>query len=84
MKKDKQKKIIIEITGWLGASCLLLAYFLIVTERIKHTNFYYIFLNIIGALLLTINTYYHKAYPSVVTNLVWFIIGTFIYLIQIL
>jgi hypothetical protein len=66
---------LVEIAGWSGAAALLSGYYLIQTKRVEHDHRMYMFLNIIGSLLLAINTSYHRAYPSVVTNLVWFIIG---------
>lgn len=71
-------RIIVEVIGWLGAIALLAGYYLIQTQTAKHDDLLYILLNIIGAIFLTINTLYHRAYPSVVTNLIWAMIGSFI------
>lgn len=72
-----------EIIGWAGAISLLYAFFLIQTKRVEHNNKWYLILNIIGSLFLAINTYYHTAYPSVVTNVIWFIISAYsIYLLM--
>ena len=71
-----------EIVGWVGAVSLLYAFFLIQTKRVEHNDSWYLILNIIGSLFLAINTYYHSAYPSVVTNAIWFLISAYsIYLL---
>lgn len=66
-----------EIVGWVGAVSLLYAYFLIQTKRVSHDDTWYLVLNVIGSLFLAINTYYHSAYPSVVTNAIWFVISAY-------
>ena len=66
----------VEIIGWVGAAALLYGYYLIQTKKVDHDNKLYIALNIIGASMIFINALSHKAYPSVVTNLVWIIIGS--------
>lgn len=70
-------RIAIEIIGWLGAAALLIGYFLIQTGKVNSTNNLYMALNIIGSFCLLINTWYHAAYPSVVTNGIWLLIGAF-------
>ena len=72
------KKISMEILGWFGAINLLIAYYLIQTKRVTLDHNLYLILNIVGAFCLMINTVYYRAYPSVVTNLVWFVIGTIV------
>lgn len=68
-------RILIEIIGWAGAISLLIGYYLIQTKKAVHDTGLYVALNIIGSFLLMVNTWYHRAYPSVFTNLVWFLIG---------
>ena len=68
---------IIEILGWIGAITLLYAYYLIQTDQVIADDKWYIALNIIGALFLLINTWYHGAYPSMTTNFIWLIVGLF-------
>lgn len=70
----------IEIIGWIGAICLLIGYYLIQTQRVKHNTGHYVALNIIGSFLIMLNTLYHRAYPSVVTNFIWFLIGTIMWI----
>jgi hypothetical protein len=62
---------ITNILGWTGAALLLLAYWLVSTKRAEGDSFLYQFLNISGALLLIINSWYFGAYPSVGVNVAW-------------
>lgn len=63
--------------GWLGGIILLYGYFLVQTGRIDSMSKKYIILNVVGSGLLIANVAYHKAYPSVLVNLVWCIIGIY-------
>jgi len=69
--------VIVDILGWLGAFLLLLAYFLLVHKNLTSRSKMYQWLNIMGALLLAINNIYLSAYPSFVTNIIWFLIGLY-------
>lgn len=69
--------VYIEIAGWLGSFCILLAYALISARKIKGNSFQYQMLNIIGSLLLIVNTIYHRAIPPATLNLFWLGIGLF-------
>ena len=67
----------IVIIGWIGAFLLLLAYFLLVHKNLTSRSKMYQWMNIIGSLLLAINTLKIKAYPSFLTNIIWFAIGLY-------
>ena len=69
--------VIIEIIGWAGAILLLTGYYLIQTKKVDQDHTLYLSLNIIGSFCLLVNVWVHRAYPSVVTNFMWFIIGLF-------
>ena len=69
--------VIISIIGWVGAILLLLAYFLLIHKNLTSRSRMYQWMNIIGSLLLGINTLIVKAYPSFLTNIVWFVIGLY-------
>jgi len=60
-----------DICGWIGAICVLVAYFLISTGRFQKENRYYHLLNLLGAILLVFNTLYLGAYPSAFVNVIW-------------
>ncbi len=65
------------LIGWVGAGLLLLAYFLLIHKDLTSRSRMYQWMNIIGALLLSVNTFSIKAYPSFVTNILWFIVGLY-------
>lgn len=63
--------LLIDILGWVGATCVLVAYFLVSTQRLGGTSSRYQGLNLVGAVGLCVNTVYYTAYPSALLNLVW-------------
>lgn len=65
------------IIGWIGAFLLLLAYFLLVHKNLTSRSKMYQVLNVLGALMLAINTVVAKAYPSFLTNMIWVLIGLY-------
>lgn len=69
--------MMIEVVGWIGAALLLLAYFLLIHKNLTSRSKMYQWMNIIGSLLLGINTFIVKAYPSFLTNIIWFFIGLY-------
>ncbi|HEY8401923.1 MAG TPA: hypothetical protein VIK89_11710 [Cytophagaceae bacterium] len=64
-------KTIIDIIGWIGGLEVLLAYFLVSSQKIKGTGLVYQYLNLTGAIFLIINTVYLSAYPSAFVNVIW-------------
>ena len=68
---------IVNFTGWIGAFLLLLAYFLLVHKNLTSRSRMFQFMNLIGSLLLAFNTLIIKAYPSFLTNAIWFLIGLY-------
>ena len=68
---------VIDIVGWTGAFLLLLAYGLVSWRRLEGNSIYYQFLNATGGMLLIVNSYYYKAFPSVAVNCVWISIAFF-------
>ena len=69
--------LLIDVVGWIGVAALLLAYVLVSTKRIEGDSVPYQALNLLGAALLIVNSFYYGAYPSVGVNVVW--IGIAIY-----
>lgn len=57
--------------GWAGAALVLIAYGLLSIRWMDGNSFSYQALNIAGAVMLVINSYYLRAYPSVGVNAVW-------------
>jgi len=60
-----------DIIGWVGAAAVLVAYFLVSTQRLAGNSVVYQTLNMIGGLCLILNTLYYGAYPSSGVNVVW-------------
>ncbi len=63
--------IAIDILGWLGALVVVAAYSLISYGSVDGRSPIYQTLNVIGSILLIVNTAWHRAWPSSVVNLVW-------------
>lgn len=70
-------QLLIDILGWIGAVCLLLAYFLVSRKRLAGDSLNYQLLNLAGGGLLTVNSLYYGAFPSVAVNVVWIGIALF-------
>ena len=60
-----------DIIGWVGAAGVLLAYFLVSTDRVGGGSIVYQSLNMLGGACLILNTVYYGAFPSAGVNLVW-------------
>ena len=63
--------ILIETIGWIGAILILGSYGLNISGKLASSTKLYIWANLIGGLCFLINTYIHKAYPSVAVNGIW-------------
>ena len=70
-----KNKIISETIGWLGAIILLSAYALNSFKIIEGDSLIYQSMNLMGSILIMIYTYYKKAYPNTLLNLIWGIIS---------
>lgn len=69
--------LLIEIGGWIGTAALLLAYGLVSTRKLAGDSVPYQVLNLIGGVLVLINSFAHGAMPSVAVNVFWIAIGIF-------
>jgi hypothetical protein len=69
--------VVIDLIGWIGAAALLTAYWLVSTRRTDGAARSYQALNLIGSILVLVNSLYHGAYPSVAVNAVWIVIGVY-------
>lgn len=66
-----------DVIGTIGVSLILLAYFLVQTERITSQNLYYPLLNLLGALLLLVSLMVHWNTASVIIELFWIVISLY-------
>ncbi len=70
-------ELVVDITGWIGAACLLAAYGLVSSGRLQGRSWAFQSLNITGAVLLSVNSAYYGAFPSVGLNAVWIAVGLY-------
>ena len=68
-------EVMIEVLGWLGAALLIGAYAMLSYGPIDANRKLYQSLNIAAALLLAVNTAWHRAWPSTALNVIWMIIA---------
>lgn len=65
----------VDAAGWIGALLIVLAYYLISTQRTSGTSLGYQGLNAGGSILVGGNALYYGALPSVFINVVWITIA---------
>ncbi len=63
--------LVIDLLGWGGAAAVLVAYGLVSASRVSGRSASYQLLNAVGSVLLMLNTYYYRAYPSTFVNVLW-------------
>lgn len=69
--------ILIEMLGWIASVLIVGSYALNITGKLPASSKIYVLANIIGGILFVVNTYFHKAYPSMFVNVVWVIIAIY-------
>ena len=69
--------VLIDILGWIGAIALLVAYALISAKKVEGDSTGYQLLNLVGSILLILNTLYYGAYPSSFLNLFWIAVALY-------
>ncbi len=65
----------IEAIGWIGAVLIVGAYYFNINGKLKSTSLIYIISNLVGGIFFVVNTYVHRAYPSMIVNIIWVIIA---------
>lgn len=68
---------IIDTLGWIGAISYLAAYYLVSTKKLAGDAIPYQLMNLMGGVMLTINTVYYHALPAVTVNVAWIGISIF-------
>jgi hypothetical protein len=63
-----------ELAGWGGAAAILGAYLTVSMGWLKPGRGFHI-TNLLGAAAFVVNGAFHQAWPSVVTNVAWFLIS---------
>ena len=69
--------IIVDVLGWVGTVLYLIAYALVSVKKVEGDSFLYQGINIVAGILLVINTFYWRAYPSLGLNAAWIGIALF-------
>ncbi|BCW73116.1 hypothetical protein [Arthrobacter sp. NicSoilB8] len=67
-------EVLWEIAGWAGAALILTAYLVVSMGWLKAGRRFQT-ANLVGACAFIINGAVHEAWPSVVTNIAWFLIS---------
>ncbi|WP_297337571.1 hypothetical protein [Algoriphagus sp.] len=70
-------KVWMDFIGWLGAICFLVSYGLLISGKWKPDDLKYHLANVLGAVLLCINTWYDSSFPSVMINAIWGLIAVY-------
>lgn len=70
-----QNELLIEILGWIASILIVGCYGLNLWGKLKANSTTYVWCNMVGGLFFVVNTYVHKAYPSMMVNVVWVIIA---------
>lgn len=65
----------IEIIGWIASILIVGAYAFNIAGKLSAKSSLYVWANLIGGLFFVLNTYYHKAYPSMLVNGIWVLIA---------
>ena len=67
----------VNVLGWVGVVALLSAYWLVSTQKARGDSTTYQGMNLLGAILVLVNSSYYGAYPSVGVNAAWIAIGAY-------
>ena len=74
---DSAADIIFNIIGTSGVILILVAYFMIQSDRLHKHGFAYSFMNLIGSVLIFITLLHTWNLPSVIIEVFWFIISVY-------
>ena len=69
--------IFVDVLGWVGIVLYLIAYALVSIKKVEGDSLFYQGMNILAGILLIINTFYWRAYPSLGLNVAWIGIALF-------
>ncbi len=70
-------QFLVDLLGWIGAIALLIAFMLVSTKKVEGDSTGYQLLNIVGSILLIVNTFHYGAYPSGALNIFWMAIAIY-------
>ena len=69
------EQVVVEGLGWIGAVAVVVAYYFVSHQKWSGGSLKYHLCNIGGSILVGMNALYHEAFPSVLINVVWLVIG---------
>jgi hypothetical protein len=72
-----ESSLSVDVIGWLGVAGLLAAYGLVSAKKLAGDSIIYQTLNLLGAGLLIVNSFYYGAFPSVGINVIWVAIAIY-------
>jgi hypothetical protein len=67
----------INVSGWIGVAALLAAYWFVSMQKMTGDSRAFQGMNLVGAVLVLMNSLYYGAYPSVGVNAAWIAIGVY-------
>lgn len=65
----------VELAGWAGSALVLGAYLLVSMARLSAQSVAFQWMNVIGAIGLTINSLWHGAIPPAALDAAWALVG---------
>jgi hypothetical protein len=68
---------IFSLAGWIGMVLLVISYFLLSNKKLKFNSLAYHLMNLFGAIGIAVSAFVTKSWPSVILNIIWFIIAGF-------
>jgi hypothetical protein len=68
---------LVDLLGWIGTILYLVAYVLVSMKKVEGDSVFFQGINILAGILLIVNTYYWRAYPSLGLNAAWIGIAFF-------
>ena len=68
-------EIFVSMLGWIGSLLVIGAYGLNSYQKIKSDSLIFQLMNLVGGILLIINSMYKEAYPFTFINTVWVLIA---------
>ena len=68
-------EIFSQVLGWIGTFLVVLAYYLVSTNKINATSKRYQLINLFGAIGVGFNVFHQQAWPALALQVVWAIIA---------
>jgi hypothetical protein len=71
VNKNTHGFLLLQLCGRIGALGLLTAFYLNSSNKLSASNKNYQLINLLSAMLLTINAFYINSYPFIIINIFW-------------